>query len=103
MANCSVTGTLLDSSSTAVAAVVVKFRTVTPALDLLGNLVLPVEIGTTSDSLGAWSLSLTQGISGVLSFDYPPSTLSPTRRNTYSITVPATTSAAFASVISTEV
>lgn len=103
MATCTVSGTFVDSSSTAVNAVIVKFRVITPLLDPINQLVLPTEISTTSGSNGFWSLAIDQGITGLLSFDYPPSIIAPTRRTTYSVAIPATTSASFASIMPTEV
>ncbi len=103
MATCSVTGTIVDSSAVAVSGVAIRFRVVKPLLDASSNLVVPTEVSTTTASNGSWSISLDQGISGIMSIDFPASTTASTLRSSYSITVPSQTSATFASLMPSEV
>lgn len=102
MATCNVTGTLIDSSAIAVSGAMIRFRVVNPMLDSGNNLVLPSEVSTTSAVDGTWTLPLDQGISGILTIDYNQDLLSPTRRNTYSLTIPSSASATFASLMIAE-
>lgn len=102
MSICIVTGTLVDSSTTGVSGATVKFRTVRAVLDASNSLVLPVEISTTTASNGSWTLNIDQGISGIMSFDFPPSVIGASQRQTYSIAVPASTSCPFYSLVTME-
>lgn len=101
MANCAVSGTLVDSGSNAVSGATVRFNVIAPisTSTLASTLFVPTEISTTSASNGSWTLNITQGLSGILSIDYPPNSTDSTRRYTYSIVIPSQSTATINSLI----
>ncbi len=99
MANCIVSGTFTDAQGTAISGATLRFNLDTPALDPTntGNLLLPYEITTTTSNAGAWTLSIIQGVSGVLTMDLVPTTMSPVVKYKFSLLIPATSNSTFAS------
>jgi hypothetical protein len=92
LATCSVSGTLLDSTGSAVVSADVKFNVVLPVSSTtIDALVVPKEVSTTTDSTGLFTLALLQSISGILTVQYPPNSKDSPRRYSYSIIVPAST------------
>lgn len=100
MATCVVSGTFVDASETGISAATVSFRIVSAyANSSTTNFFVPKVLSTTTGSLGTWSMALSQGISGILSIDYPSGTASPSVRLNYSIVVPATSTANFNTLV----
>lgn len=100
MATCTVSGVVKDVSETAVQSASVRAKIVTPFFSTTIHIV-PKEISTTTDTSGAWSLSLNQGSQCIVTIEYPPNTTDSKLRYSYSITVPATSTANF-STLATE-
>lgn len=99
MATCIVSGTLLDPSETAISGANVSFDVQSPILDLNGvSLLGPKAPSTTTASDGTWSLTLSRGISGILSIDVPPDSLNGANRYEFTIAVPVAATATFPSV-----
>lgn len=99
MAICTITGTIVDSTATGINGATIKFNVTAPQLDVANNLIMPFEVNTTSNSSGVFTLALDQGISGICAIEYPPNSTDSNRRHTFSILVPATSTATFASLI----
>lgn len=97
MANCVVSGTFINPQGTAISGATVRFNLQTPVLDSTGNLLMPKEVTTTTAVDGTWSLSLIQSIAGNLTLDLNPTTNAPVIRYNFSLVIPATTTATFAS------
>ncbi len=99
MANCTVSGTFTDAQGNAISGATLRFNLDTPALDPTGsgNLLLPYEVTTTTSNSGTWSLSLIQGVSGVLTMDLVPTTMSPVIKYKFSLLIPSSASTTFAS------
>lgn len=95
MALCNVTGVFLDPQSGAIVTGTVRFNIETPTIDSGGNAIVPREITTSTDSNGAWDLDIIQGISGILTFDALPASGAPIVKYTFSLVIPADTSATF--------
>jgi len=100
MATCTVSGVIKDASETGIQGVTIRARIVTPYFTTT-ILVLPVEVSTTSDSFGAWSLALNQGAKAIVQIEYPPNGIDSNRRYSYTIIVPASGTANF-STLATE-
>lgn len=100
MATCVVSGVVKDLGDTAVQNAVVTARIVTPVFSGT-SLITPTEVADTSDTNGAWDLTLLQGLSCIVTIDYPPNSEDSKRRLQYSITVPAASTANF-STLATE-
>lgn len=99
MATCAVSGTLMDPSETAISGATVRFTIQTPNFNgSTINFFAPKEITTTTASNGTWTLNISQGMSGVISFDYPPNSTDSTRRINYSVVIPAASTASFESI-----
>jgi hypothetical protein len=96
MATCIVSGTFLNPQGSAVSGATVRFNIESPILDLLGNLLMPKEITTTTATDGTWSLAIIQGVAGSLTLDLNPTTTSPVVKYNFSLIIPATTTATFA-------
>lgn len=99
MATCTVSGKLLDPSEVAIVGANVRFNIESPSLaangaDLLGT----KEVSTTTGSDGTWSLLLSQTSRGILTIEIPPNSLNSAVRYTFSLVIPATSSATFSSV-----
>lgn len=100
MANCTVSGTVVDPSATAVSGATIRAKVATGALSGT-SLVVPTEVTTTTAANGTWSLSLIQGLSVLLTVEFPPNSTDSLRRSNYTITIPALTTANF-STLATE-
>lgn len=99
MATCIVSGTLVDPSETPMSGISVTFRIANSSLNGSStNFFLPKEITTTSAVNGTWTLTLSQGLSGQISLDFPQTSISPTRRLNYSVIIPATPTTTFNSI-----
>jgi hypothetical protein len=99
MASCVITGTLLDPSETAVASATVRFNICTPNFNSGTSLFVPKEISVQTNTLGVFTVTLAQGLSVVASILYPPNATDSALRTNYAFSVPATTTAAFASLV----
>jgi hypothetical protein len=99
---CTVSGTIKDPSNTVISGTVVKASITTPFLHGDGTYIADYELSTEVDANGAWSLTLieTTSISKKITIEIVYPTGNGTRSRTYSITVPATASANFHSLIS---
>ena len=96
MATCTYSGTLLDPSETGIVGATVRFNIQTPVMNTgATGLLAPKELSTTTTSGGAWSLTLSQGASGILTIDCPPDSLNATVKYKFDIVVPATSTATF--------
>lgn len=100
MATCVVSGVVKDISETAVQNAVVTARIVTPYFSTTIQIV-PTEVSDTTDSNGAWDLTLVRSSSVIVTIDYPPNTSDSKRRLSYAVTVPDAATANF-STIATE-
>lgn len=99
MATCTVTGTLQDVTETPLDSVIVRFRITTLILNSTISVYIPKEVSTSTASDGSFTLTLAQGISGILTIDYPPNSIDSARKYTYSIIIPAASSATLPSLI----
>lgn len=97
MATCTVSGTLKDLSDTAISGAIIRAY-VEQSVFSGTTQVAPSEISTTSDAAGAWSLVIIQTLTCQVVIEYPPNTTDSRRRLTYSITVPASTTANFSTL-----
>ncbi len=97
MATCTVSGTFLNPQGSAVSGATVRFNIESPVLDATGRLLMPKEITTTTAVDGTWSLDILQSIAGNLSLEINPTSLSPLVRYCFSMVIPATGTATFAS------
>lgn len=100
MALCAVSGSVKDPSETAISGAVIKANIVT-SFFVSTDQIVPKEISTTSSSLGAWTLNLSQAHSYLISIEFPPNTTDSSKKLSYSITTPATPTANF-SALATE-
>lgn len=98
MATCTVSGTFVNPSGTAISGATVRFQTQSPVLDSSGNLISPFEISTTTATNGSWSLAIAQGITGLLTLDLNPISSSPVVKYKFSLVIPSLATATFASV-----
>ena len=100
MATCAVTGQVRDSGETVLASVEVTFRPVAGLVSsTLSALFVPKVMVASTDSSGNFTLTLSQGLSGVMEFRYPPDASSTARLISYAVSVPALTSANFSAII----
>lgn len=98
MATCTITGTITDPTGTAISGAMVELRVTTPQFDATNNLVVPYVSTVTTSASGAFILTASQGISAVVTIDYPPNATDSIRRYSYSIVVPSYTTATFYSL-----
>lgn len=98
MATCSITGTLVDPTGTAVSGATVELRVTTPQFDAANALVVPYTSSVTTNASGVFTLTADQGISAIITIDYPPNATDSIRRYSYAVTVPSTAPATFASL-----
>lgn len=95
MATCSITGTLVDPTGTAINGATVELRVTTPQFDAANALVVPYTSTVTTNASGTFTLNADQGISAIVTIIYPPNATDSGRRYSYSILVPAASSATF--------
>lgn len=94
---CSVTGTFTDAQGNGINGATLHFNIESPVVDTNGNLLVPQEFTTTTAADGAWTLSIEQGVSGLLTLDLNQSSTSPISKYKFSLVVPSLSSATFAS------
>lgn len=99
MATCTITGTLVDPTGTAISGATVELRVTSPQFDASNALVMPYTASVTTNSSGGFTLTADQGISAVVTIDYPPNSTDSSRRYSYSVLVPSATSATFQSLV----
>lgn len=97
MATCTVSGNFVTPLGVAIVGATVRFNIDNPCLDTLGNTIMPQESTTTTGAGGAWSLAITQGVSGSLTLDLNPTTTSAVIKYQFSLVIPSASSATFAS------
>lgn len=98
MATCTISGTLVDPTGTGINGAVVELRVTTPQFDAANSLVVPYTSTVTTNSSGVFSLVADQGISAIISIDYPPNATDSIRRYAYAVSVPVAATATFASL-----
>jgi hypothetical protein len=99
MATCVVTGTLKDTSETAISGATVKVNIVTPTFNGGTALIMPKELSTTSNASGVFTVTLARGLSVLVSIDYPPNATDSTRRQVYAVTIPDAATATFSTLV----
>lgn len=100
MSTCVVSGTLVDASETGISNAVVRFKLVSgTANGSATNFFAPEELNTVTASNGAWSLTLSRNLSGMITIDYPPNVTDSTKRLSYSVVIPNTSTATFNSLV----
>jgi hypothetical protein len=97
MATCTVSGNFVTPLGAAIVGATVRFNIDNPCLDASGNAIMPQESTTTTGAGGAWSLAITQGVSGSLTLDLNPTTTSAVVKYQFSLVIPSASSATFAS------
>jgi len=98
MATCSITGTLVNPTGTGISGATVELRVTTPQFDAANSLVVPYTSTVTTNSSGVFTLTADQGISAIVTVVYPPNATDSGRRYAYSVVVPSSASATFASL-----
>lgn len=98
MSTCLVSGTFLDPSEAAISGAAVTFTVENPVLNASSNLLLPKQISTTTAADGTWSLAISQGCGGVLTLQCPPNSINSAVPYSFSLAIPNTSTATFASV-----
>lgn len=104
---CTVTGTCRDLAGAALAGVIVRATNLKPFIHPTdSSLVLPYSVSTTSANDGTWSLNLVETASATLSttisLTYATGSTLPNDTHDYTVTVPNSASATFASLITGE-
>lgn len=94
MAICTVSGKLVDASSTAISGATVTFNIQQPILSAD-----PVEGSTTTATDGTWSLDLQQGLSGVFTIPISPSPATKKIYYRFNVNIPNTSTATFSSIL----
>ncbi len=94
MALCTVSGTVIDSSGTALAGIPVSFVTQVPILAAE-----PIEGTTSTATDGTWSLSVLQGLSGIFTISAPTSAISRAIQYKFSANIPLALTATFSSTL----
>lgn len=102
MATCAVSGNMIDASGAAQQSVTVYARVVQPVFSGT-SLVTPTRISTYTDASGNFTLTVQQSVSVIFTVQYPPVGTEPQRIQSYTGTIPATTTASFSSVITSEI
>jgi hypothetical protein len=101
MATCLVSGTLLTGAGEAATSVTVAARV--PQATLIGNsMITPYEVSVATDTSGNFALTLQQSLQVIFTVTYPTVGTEPMRSQTFTATVPATTTASFSSIIVVE-
>lgn len=94
MSVCTVSGTLLDPSSTAISGAVIRFNIQNPVTGVIS----PHEVRTSSAANGTWSLDITQGVTGILTIEYAEDSSESSSEHAFNLSIPSQTSATFSSV-----
>ena len=95
MANCTVTGKLLDATSAFIPSVTVTARLAAPVISGTSLVMPDVITATTSTIDGSFTLNLLQSISVLYQVQFPPTGTEPLRIVNYVGNIPATTTANF--------
>ena len=98
MATCAITGTLLDPTGTAISGATIELRVTSPQFDANNALVVPYTATVTTNSSGVFTLTADQGISAIITINYPPNSTDSTKKYAYSVVVPSASTATFASL-----
>jgi hypothetical protein len=101
MATCTITGTIVDPTGTGISGATIELRVTSPQFDASNSLVVPYTSTVTTNSSGVFTLTADQGISAIVTIDYPPNATDSVRRYAYSVLVPSSSSTNF-STIATE-
>lgn len=99
MAQCTVSGILVDLSNTAISGAMIEARSLIDIEQGSTSLIVQKRLLTTTDSLGAWSLSLYQTANVTITMLYNDGNVGEMRQQ-FTITIPATTTANFNDLIS---
>jgi len=104
---CTVSGTCKKIDGTAFQSVTVKASCARPFVHPTDSVLYEnYEVTTTTDSSGAWSLSLVETATPALTYTvsfYYPGSLNDYQRKDYTVTIPNSASVAFESLISGQV
>lgn len=94
MSQCTVSGTLLDPSSTAISGAIVKFNIQNPVTGILS----PQEVRTSSATDGTWSLAVSQGVTGIFTVESSEDSKNSNSTHTFNAVIPSSSTATFSSV-----
>lgn len=105
---CAVSGTVRSINGSALSGVTIEANSVMPFVHSTDNsLISNYKVSTTSASDGTWSLSLvettTPNTTVTITFIYATGATSPNDRKSYTVQIPNSASATFASLIGTQV
>lgn len=98
MATCAVSGNILGADGAAVTSVTVTARVSQPVISGT-SVIVPEELSVQTDSSGNFTITVQQSISVLFTIQYPVIATEPVRQYVYTANIPATTTAAFSSVI----
>ena len=98
MATCAVSGKFIQPDGSAATSVTVEARVLAPTVSGT-DVVAPQVVDTETNASGEFTITVQQSISVVFTVTYPIVGSEPTRQYTYTGNIPATETAAFASVI----
>jgi hypothetical protein len=101
MATCAVSGNIISPAGAVVVSTTVEAR-VNQGTFSSTSLVMPLVIGTTTDSSGNWVLTVQQSLTVMFTVSYPPTDTDPVRKQVFTATIPATTTASFSSIVASE-
>jgi hypothetical protein len=104
---CTISGVCKDTSGTAVAGATISATNLRPFIHTSDNsLILDYAVSTTTDASGAWSLNLvettTPNITVQIRITYSTGANNPSTAHEYTILVPNSASATFASLIGSQ-
>lgn len=105
---CTVSGVIRDTSGTLLPGTTVKANLRMPFIHTTdSSLIVNYEVTTTTDANGAWSLNLvettTNSVTMTVTIFYATGSTNPNDRKEYTVTVPNSASATFATLISGQV
>jgi hypothetical protein len=101
MATCAVTGQLIGTDGVGIANATIRVRPV--GGQFFGNAMLvPHAQSVTVDASGNFTLTLQQSLQVICSIQYPPNDTDAYKEITMALSVPATTTADFSSIVVTE-
>lgn len=97
MSTCILSGTFKNAQGVAISGAPVVFNIEAPVIDGDSNALVPQELSTTTASDGTWSLTITRLSSGILTLDLAPNSSTPISKYKFSLVIPNTSTATFAS------
>ena len=107
---CVVSGNVFSLMNQGLNAVSVKANIIRPFTHADGTLIMSYEVTTTSSVTGAWSLTLIEtttpqvgGIPITVAFEFPSGSSGSYNRKEYTVVVPNTATATFASLIAGQI